>query len=75
MYLVYILELSECYISTVYIAQHLEFIFRVPIRNTTIKNVQDLKKAYEIIPESVALPFKILPYNVLFYIMSYTLVS
>jgi hypothetical protein len=39
--LVFILELSECYISR--IAQHLEFIFCVPSRNTIIKNGQDLK--------------------------------
>jgi hypothetical protein len=34
--LVYILEISECYISRT--AHHLEFIFRVLSRNTIIKN-------------------------------------
>ena len=33
---------SECYISR--LTQDLEFIFRVPIKNTMIKNGQDLKK-------------------------------
>jgi hypothetical protein len=47
-------EVSECYISC--LTQDLEFIFRVHIRNTMIKNGQDLKKAYEILPESVAMP-------------------
>jgi hypothetical protein len=36
---VYIQEISECYISR--ITQDLQFIFRVPIRNTIIKNSQD----------------------------------
>jgi hypothetical protein len=51
--LVYILEISECRISR--IAQHVEFIFRVSTKNTIIKNGQDLKKAYETSPESVAM--------------------
>jgi hypothetical protein len=37
--LVYMLEISERYISR--IAQHLEFKFRVPTRNTIIENGQD----------------------------------
>jgi hypothetical protein len=35
-------EISECYISC--LIQDLESIFRVPIRNTMIKNGQDLKR-------------------------------
>jgi hypothetical protein len=52
---VYVRVISECYISRW--TQDLEFIFRVPIRNTMIMNGQDLKKnAYEILPDSVAMP-------------------
>jgi hypothetical protein len=40
--LVYVLKISECYISR--IAQDLEFIFRVSTINTMIKNDQDLKR-------------------------------
>jgi hypothetical protein len=36
---VYIREISECYISR--LSQDLGFIFRVPIRNTMLKNGQD----------------------------------
>jgi hypothetical protein len=43
--LVYIGEISGCYISR--ITQDLEFIFRVPIRNTMIKAVK-IKKTYKI---------------------------
>jgi hypothetical protein len=39
--LVYIREISECYISG--ITQDLEFIFRVPIKNAITKNSQDKK--------------------------------
>jgi hypothetical protein len=52
----YIREVSESYSSR--LTQDLEFIFYVPIKNTMIKNSQDKKKrAYEILHESVALPF------------------
>jgi hypothetical protein len=38
-FLVYIMEISECYISR--IAQDMELTFCVPTRNTIIKNAQD----------------------------------
>jgi hypothetical protein len=51
--LVYTWEISECYISR--IAQDLEFIFRVPIRNM-IKEQSRLKQEYKISPEFVSMP-------------------
>jgi hypothetical protein len=46
---------QSAYISR--LTQDLEFILRVSNRNTMTKNGQDEKKAYEILPESVAMPF------------------
>jgi hypothetical protein len=55
--LVYIREISECYISG--ITQDLQFTFQVPIRNTIIKNSQDFKKAYEILLISGYTPLRV----------------
>jgi hypothetical protein len=56
--LVYILVISECYISRV--AQQLAFIFCVPIGNTLIKNVQYWKRHMKVHLELWLCPFHIL---------------